>query len=121
MKSKNFHEVDTPYLQNVYGGASAKPFKTHLNSLDMDLFLAISPELYLKRLIVGGYDKVFTIARNFRNEGIDRWHNPEFTMMEVYQAYADYNVMMELFEDLFVYVARKVNGSTKIKFRGTKY
>ena len=117
MKEKSFNEVDTPYLQSIYGGAAAEPFKTHLNALDMDLFLAISPELYLKRLIVGGYDKVFTIARNFRNEGIDRWHNPEFTMMEVYQAYADYKDMMELVEDLYVYVAKKVNGSTKVKFR----
>ena len=117
MKEKSFNEVDTPYLQPVYGGATAKPFKTHLNTLEMDLFLSISPELYLKRLIVGGYDKVFTIARNFRNEGIDRWHNPEFTMIEIYQAYADYNDMMELIEDLYVYVAKKVNGSTKVKFR----
>ena len=117
MKKKSFNEVDTPYLQSIYGGAAAEPFKTHLNALDMDLFLAISPELYLKRLIVGGYDKVFTIARNFRNEGIDRWHNPEFTMMEIYQAYADYNDMMELMEDLYIYVAKKVNGSTKVKFK----
>src|SRR3989344_1876304 len=118
MDSKGFEEVDTPYLQGVYGGANARPFKTHLNTLDIDLFLSISPELYLKRLIVGGYEKVFTIARNFRNEGIDRWHNPEFTMMEVYQAYADYNDMMELFEDLYVHVAKQVNGTTKITFRG---
>ena len=117
MKKKSFNEVDTPYLQSIYGGAAAEPFKTHLNALDMDLFLAISPELYLKRLIVGGYDKVFTIARNFRNEGIDRWHNPEFTMMEIYQAYADYSDMMELMEDLYIYVAKKVNGSTKVKFK----
>src|SRR3989344_4606632 len=79
LKSKQFNELDTPYLQTLYGGANARPFETHLNSLDIKLFLAISPELYLKRLIVGGYEKVFTIARNFRNEGIDRWHNPEFT------------------------------------------
>ena len=118
LKSKGFNEVDTPYLQTVYGGASARPFTTHLNALDIDLYLAISPELYLKRLIVGGYEKVFTIARNFRNEGIDRWHNPEFTMMEIYQAYADYNDMMELMEDLYVYAAKKVNGSTKVNFRG---
>lgn len=117
LKSKKFNEVDTPYMQTIYGGANAKPFKTHLNALDIDLFLAISPELYLKRLIVGGYEKVFTIARNFRNEGIDRWHNPEFTMMEIYQAYADYNDMMELFEDLWIYTMKKVNGNTKIKFR----
>ncbi|HLC78635.1 MAG TPA: amino acid--tRNA ligase-related protein, partial [Candidatus Nanoarchaeia archaeon] len=95
MDSKGFEEVDTPYLQGVYGGANARPFKTHLNTLDIDLFLSISPELYLKRLIVGGYDRVYTIARNFRNEGVDRWHNPEFTMMEVYAAYWDYNDMME--------------------------
>ena len=118
LKKKNFNEVDTPYLQTVYGGASAKPFKTHLNALDIELFLAISPELYLKRLIVGGYDRVFTIARNFRNEGIDRWHNPEFTMMEIYQAYADYNDMMKLFEDIYEYAAKKINGTTKVKFRG---
>ncbi len=114
----DFHEVETPYLQTIYGGASAEPFKTHLNALDIDLYLAISPELYLKRLIVGGYEKVFTISRNFRNEGIDRWHNPEFTMMEIYQAYADYNDMMELFEDIYIYVAKKVNGTTKVNFRG---
>jgi lysyl-tRNA synthetase class 2 len=118
LKKRNFNEVDTPYLQTIYGGASAKPFETHLNALDIKLFLAISPELYLKRLIVGGYDRVFTIARNFRNEGIDRWHNPEFTMMEIYQAYADYNDMMKLFEDIYEYACKKVNGTTKIKFRG---
>ncbi len=118
LKKKCFNEIDTPYLQTIYGGASATPFKTHLNTLDIDLFLAISPELYLKRLIVGGYDKVFTIARNFRNEGIDRWHNPEFTMMEIYQAYADYNDMMELFEEIYEYACKKVNGSTKVVFRG---
>lgn len=120
MKDKGFNEVDTPFLQTVYGGAAARPFRTHLNELDIDLFLAISPELYLKRLIVGGYERVFTIARNFRNEGIDRWHNPEFTMMEAYQAYADYEDIMELFEDLFVYVMKKVNGSTKIEFKGVQ-
>ena len=118
MKARDFREVDTPFLQTIYGGAAARPFKTHLHELDIELFLAISPELYLKRLIVGGYERVFTIARNFRNEGIDRWHNPEFTMMEVYQAYADYNDMMEFFEDLFVYVLNKVNGGTKIEFKG---
>ncbi|MBD3252150.1 lysine--tRNA ligase [Candidatus Pacearchaeota archaeon] len=118
MKMKNIMEVETPFLQTVYGGANAKPFKTRLNTLDIDLFLAISPELYLKRLIVGGYERVFTISRNFRNEGIDRWHNPEFTMMEIYLAYSDYNDMMDLFEEIYEYVAKKVNGSTKIKFRG---
>lgn len=118
LKSKGFTEVDTPYLQTIYGGAEARPFKTHLNALDIPLYLAISPELYLKRLIVGGFDKVFTIARNFRNEGIDRWHNPEFSMMEIYQAYADYNDMMELMEDIYVYVCKKVLGTTKIKVQG---
>lgn len=118
LKKKSFVEVETPYLNTIYGGAKAKPFKTHLNVLDMDLYLAISPELYLKRLIVGGYDKVYSIARNFRNEGIDRWHNPEFTMMEIYQAYADYNDMMDLFEEIYEYCAKKVNGTTKVEFRG---
>jgi len=116
LKSKGFNEVDTPYLQSIYGGASARPFETHLNALDMKLFLAISPELYLKRLIVGGFEKVFTIARNFRNEGIDRWHNPEFTMMEIYQAYSDYNDMMKLFEDIYEQVCKKVFGKTKLQF-----
>jgi lysyl-tRNA synthetase class 2 len=120
LKERGFHDVDTPYLQTVYGGAAARPFETHLNALDIDLFLAISPELYLKRLIVGGYEKVFTIARNFRNEGIDRWHNPEFTMMEVYQAYADYNDIMVLTENLFEAVCKKVNGSTKVDINGTE-
>lgn len=118
LKSKGFHEVDSPYLQTVYGGANARPFKTHIHSLDMDLYLAVSPELYLKRLIIGGYEKVFTIARNFRNEGIDRWHNPEFTMMELYQAYADYNDMMNLFEDIYIYVIKRIHGKTRIKFKG---
>lgn len=118
LKKKEFIEVETPYLNTIYGGAKAKPFKTHLNALDIDLYLAISPELYLKRLIVGGYDKVFSLARNFRNEGIDRWHNPEFTMIEIYQAYADYNDMMDLFEEIYEYCAKKVNGTTKVDFRG---
>ena len=118
MNSRKFEEMDTPYLQTVYGGANAKPFKTHLNALDIDLFLSISPELYLKRLIVGGYERVYTIARNFRNEGIDKWHNPEFTMMEAYASYWDYNDMMELVEDLYVFVSKKVNGTTKVKFMG---
>lgn len=117
LKARNFNEVETPYLQTVYGGAAARPFTTHLNALNIPLFLAISPELYLKRLIVGGFDRVFTIARNFRNEGIDKWHNPEFSMMEIYQSYADYNDMMELTEQLFEYVAKKVNGTTKVKIK----
>jgi len=118
LKKKDFVEVETPYLQSIYGGAEARPFKTHLNALDIPLFLAISPELYLKRLIVGGFDRVFSIARNFRNEGIDRWHNPEFTMMEIYQSYADYNDMMDLFESLYEHVCKKVLGKTKIEYQG---
>lgn len=114
LKKKGFLEVQTPALQPLYGGAEAKPFETYLNALDMDAYLSISPELYLKRLIVGGYEKVFTIAKNFRNEGIDRWHNPEFTMLEAYEAYSDYNDMMKLFEELCEYTAKKVNNSTKV-------
>ena len=117
LKQRKFIEVDTPYLQTVYGGAEARPFKTHLNALNMDLFLAISPELYLKRLIVGGFERVYTIARNFRNEGIDKWHNPEFAMMEIYEAYSDYSDMMNLMEDLYEYVCKKVLGTTKIKIQ----
>jgi lysyl-tRNA synthetase class 2 len=118
LKKKGFTEVETPYLNTTYGGAKAKPFKTHLNALDMDLYLAISPELFLKRLIVGGYDKIFTMARCFRNEGIDRSHNPEFTNMEIYQAFADYNDMMDLFEEIYEYCCKKVNGTTKVEFKG---
>jgi lysyl-tRNA synthetase class 2 len=100
LTSKGFLEVETPMMQTIAGGAAAKPFITHHNSLDMDLFLRISPELFLKRLLVGGMEKVFEINRNFRNEGLSRQHNPEFTMIEVYQAYGDYNVMMDLTEEL---------------------
>ena len=118
LKSKSFVEVDTPYLQSVYGGAEARPFTTHLHTLNIKLYLSISPELYLKRLIIGGMDKVFTIARNFRNEGIDKWHNPEFTMMEIYQSYVDYNDMMELFEDICENTCKKIHGTTKIEYQG---
>jgi lysyl-tRNA synthetase class 2 len=100
LAKRGFVEVETPILQAQYGGAAARPFSTHHNTLDADLFLRISPELYLKRLLVGGMAKVFEIGRNFRNEGIDTRHNPEFTMMELYQAYADYEVMMEITEEL---------------------
>lgn len=110
-----FLEVETPMLQPIMGGANAKPFITHHNALDMDLYLRIAPELYLKRLIVGGFDKVFEIGRNFRNEGIDKSHNPEFTALEAYQAYADYNTMAELIPDLLRYVAKSVLGTTVIK------
>ena len=96
------------------GGANAKPFITHHNTLDMDLYLRIDPELYLKRLVVGGFDRVFEIGRNFRNEGIDKSHNPEFTALEAYQAYADYNDMAELIPNLIAYVAKQVLGTPVI-------
>jgi len=111
-----FLEVETPMLHPILGGANAKPFITHHNSLDMDLYLRIAPELYLKRLVVGGFDKVFEIGRNFRNEGIDKSHNPEFTGLEAYQAYADYNTMAELIPDLLRFVAQDVLGTTVVKF-----
>lgn len=117
LDSKGFLEVEIPTLQPVYGGAEARPFETHLNELDMKVYLSISPELYLKRLIVGGYEKVYTLCKNFRNEGIDRTHNPEFTTMECYRAYADYEGMMKLTEELYSYVAKKVFGTTKIKYQ----
>jgi lysyl-tRNA synthetase, class II len=118
MNEREFLEVETPILQTLYGGAAAKPFITHHNELNMDMYLRVSPELYLKRLIVGGFEKVYDINKNFRNEGIDTTHNPEFTMMELYQAYADYNDMMELMESLYDYVARTVLGTTKVMFKG---
>lgn len=116
LDDKGFMEVETPILQNVYGGASARPFVTKLNSLNIPQYLSISPELYLKRLVVGGFEKVYTICKNFRNEGIDATHNPEFTMMECYWAGADYNDMMSLTEDLYEFVFNKVLGSTKVKY-----
>lgn len=100
LSDKGFLEVETPMMQSIAGGAAARPFVTHHNSLNIDLYLRIAPELFLKRLLVGGMEKVFEINRNFRNEGLSRRHNPEFTMMEIYQAYADYNVMMDLTEEL---------------------
>jgi lysyl-tRNA synthetase class 2 len=117
LDNKNFMEVETPVLQPIYGGAAAKPFITHHNDLDMKLYLRISLELYLKRLIVGGYEKVYEIGKVFRNESIDTSHNPEFTLMECYWAYADYNDVMELVEDAYNYVALKVLGTTKIIYQ----
>ena len=111
-EENGFLEVETPMLHPIMGGANAKPFITHHNTLDMDLYLRIAPELYLKRLVVGGFDRVFEIGRNFRNEGIDKSHNPEFTALEAYQAYADYNDMAELIPNLIKYVAEKVLGTT---------
>ena len=108
LKDKGFLEVETPMMQSICGGAAARPFITHHNTLDQDLFMRVSPELYLKRLLVGGMEKVFEINRNFRNEGIDTSHNPEFTMMELYQAYADYEVMMEITEELISGAAAKM-------------
>ena len=118
LDDKDFVEVETPILQPRYGGAFAKPFLTHHNALDMDLYLRISDELYLKRLIVGGLERVYEIARDFRNEGIDKTHNPEFTMIEIYQAYADYNDMMELVQNLIQKMAKELLGATKLEYNG---
>jgi lysyl-tRNA synthetase class 2 len=115
---RGYLEVETPMMQQIAGGAAARPFKTHHNALDMDLFLRIAPELYLKRLVVGGFDRVYEINRNFRNEGVSTQHNPEFTMLEFYQAYANYQDMMQLTEDLIEFVAREVNGTTRAEFNG---
>jgi len=115
---RDFLEVETPMMQPIAGGAEATPFVTHHNALGMDLFLRIAPELYLKRLVVGGYERVFEINRNFRNEGVSTRHNPEFTMLEFYQAYATYDDLMELTEALFTQVARSVNGSDTITYQG---
>ena len=107
---RDFLEVETPMMQPIAGGAEATPFVTHHNALDMDLYLRIAPELYLKRLVVGGFERVFEINRNFRNEGVSTQHNPEFTMLEFYQAYATYRDLMELTESLFATVAEEVSG-----------
>jgi lysyl-tRNA synthetase class 2 len=110
--ARGYMEVETPMLQSIVGGAAARPFITHHNTLDIDLYLRIALELHLKRLVVGGLDRVYEINRNFRNEGIDRQHNPEFTMLEFYQAYADYHDLMDLTVEMLSYVCREVNGST---------
>jgi lysyl-tRNA synthetase class 2 len=114
LDEKNFLEVETPALQPIYGGASARPFETHHNALDIPLFLRIADELYLKRLIVGGFDGVYEISKDFRNEGMDRTHNPEFTMMELYVAYRDYRWMMELVEQMIHSIAIALNGSPSV-------
>jgi lysyl-tRNA synthetase, class II len=111
----SFIEVETPVLQPLYGGTNATPFTTHMNALDTDFYLRVAPELYLKRLIVGGYERIFEIARNFRNEGIDQTHQPEFTMIEWYHAYADYNVVMNVTEGLVRHLVQKLNGNTKLQ------
>jgi lysyl-tRNA synthetase class 2 len=114
----DYLEVETPMMHTIPGGASAKPFTTHHNALDMQLYLRIAPELYLKRLVVGGFEKVFEINRNFRNEGLSTRHNPEFTMIEFYEAYRDYKYLMDFTENLFREVARKVLGTTVISYQG---
>jgi len=114
-----FMEVETPILQPVYGGASAKPFITHHNVLDMDMYLRISDELYLKRLIVGGFEKVYEVSRDFRNEGVSRFHNPEFTQIEFYWSYVDYEVLMSFTQDLVRHVLKSVKGDLKLKFQNT--
>jgi lysyl-tRNA synthetase class 2 len=115
-KKNDFIEVETPILQPIPGGATARPFKTYMNDLKMDLYLRVAPELYLKRLLVGGFERVFEIAKNFRNEGMDREHNPEFDMLEAYAAYHDYNWLMELTEDLMVFIAQELYGRSEIKY-----
>ena len=118
LNGQNFLEVETPMLVANAGGAAARPFETHFNALDEDFKLRISLELYLKRLIVGGFDKVYEIGRVFRNEGLDTRHNPEFTLMELYQAYTDYHGMMDLTENLYRHVAKEVLGTTTIVYNG---
>ena len=115
LNGKDFLEVETPMLQAIPGGASARPFTTHHNALDIDMYLRIAPELYLKRLVVGGFDRVYEINRNFRNEGLSTRHNPEFTMLEFYQAYADFNDLMDLTEDMLRQLCEQVIGTTEIR------
>jgi lysyl-tRNA synthetase class 2 len=120
LERRNFIEVETPMMQSLYGGAAARPFVTHHNALDIDLYLRIAPELYLKRLVVGGLDRVYEINRNFRNEGLSMQHNPEFTMLEFYQAYTDYRGLMDLSEELLRQVAIDATGGTEVEFRGNR-
>jgi lysyl-tRNA synthetase class 2 len=115
---RGFLEVETPMMQSIPGGATAKPFKTYHNALGMDLYLRVAPELYLKRLVVGGFERVYELNRNFRNEGISTEHNPEFTMLEFYIAYATYEVLMDLTEELFVYLVQKLFGQLTIRYQG---
>ena len=118
LESRGFIEVETPMMQPLYGGAAARPFVTHHNTLDVDLYLRIAPELYLKRLIVGGLERVYEINRNFRNEGISTHHNPEFTMLEFYQAYTDYHGLMDFSAELLRQAALDANGTTVAEFEG---
>ena len=121
LTERDFFEVETPMMQAIPGGAAARPFSTYHNALDMDLYLRIAPELYLKRLVVGGFERVFEINRNFRNEGLSTRHNPEFTMLEFYQAYADYNDLMDLTEEMLREVAERIIGTTTITYQGEEY
>jgi lysyl-tRNA synthetase, class II len=118
LDARGFLEVETPMMHTLIGGAAARPFVTHHNALDLRLFMRIAPELYLKRLLVGGFDRVYEINRNFRNEGLSRKHNPEFTMLELYQAYADYHDLMDLTEEMIVGLAEEVNGTTRARWDG---
>jgi len=120
LEKEGFMEVETPILQPMYGGATAKPFKTHLNALDMDLYLRIAPELYLKRLLVGGFEKIYEIGKCFRNEGIDKFHNPDFTMLEFYWAYSDYEKLMKLTEKMLESVLKNVFGTLEINYKDKK-
>ncbi|MTK11363.1 MAG: lysine--tRNA ligase [Clostridiaceae bacterium] len=120
LDNRDYLEVETPVLSPIAGGAAARPFVTHHNALDIDMYLRIATELYLKRLIVGGFEKVYEIGKNFRNEGISVRHNPEFTMIELYEAFADYNDMMEITENMMAYVCEKVLGTTKVTYEGTE-
>ncbi|HJD00076.1 MAG TPA: lysine--tRNA ligase [Candidatus Dwaynia gallinarum] len=120
LDDRGFLETETPVLSLIAGGAAARPFITHHNALNTDMYLRIATELYLKRLIIAGFDKVYEIGKNFRNEGIDIKHNPEFTMIEIYEAYSDYNDMMELTENMIAHVCEKVCGTTKISYQGTE-
>ena len=121
LDARGFLEVETPMLHPIPGGAAARPFKTHHNALDVGMYLRIAPELYLKRLTVGGFERVYEINRNFRNEGVSTQHNPEFTMLELYQAYADYTDLMELIETLFQSLADSLLGSRKLVYQGTEF
>ncbi|MEO0005090.1 MAG: lysine--tRNA ligase [candidate division WOR-3 bacterium] len=120
LDSRGFVEVETPILQPIYGGAAARPFQTYYNVLEQEMFLRISDELYLKRLVVGGLERVYEIGKDFRNEGIDRTHNPEFTQLELYQAYADYNDMMMLVEEMFRFLAQELFGKTEVEYSGQR-
>lgn len=121
LAERNFIEAETPMLQVIPGGATARPFITHHNALDLDMYLRIAPELYLKRLVVGGFERVFEINRNFRNEGLSTRHNPEFTMIEFYQAYADYHDLMDLTEAMLREIAEKVLGTSTVKYQGEEF